>query len=151
MFGIGAPELIITVVILAIIFLICRELVCWYWKINKRVALLTEIRDSLRIISQGGIEISNLDKNSTLLESKSTNAEIEVETDSQLQISEINTPAEKTIPEDMLIKLVDKFYKEGEYRKCKICISKLIKEHQQMLVKEWLLLLQNTNPISLDM
>lgn len=30
------------------IFLVCREVVCWYWKINKTVELLTEIRDLLQ-------------------------------------------------------------------------------------------------------
>jgi len=34
--------------VIAVIFLICREIVCWYWKINKAMVLLTEIRDSLR-------------------------------------------------------------------------------------------------------
>jgi hypothetical protein len=31
-----------------IVFLIARELVCWYWKINETVRLLTEIRDLLK-------------------------------------------------------------------------------------------------------
>lgn len=39
--------LLIALVVLVVIFLICRELFCWYWKINQRVALLTEIRDLL--------------------------------------------------------------------------------------------------------
>ena len=38
--------LIIFVIVLGI-FLICREIVCWYWKVNQTVALLTEIRDHL--------------------------------------------------------------------------------------------------------
>ena len=29
-----------------LIFLICREIVCWYFKLNAIVELLTEIRDS---------------------------------------------------------------------------------------------------------
>jgi hypothetical protein len=40
---------LITVLVIAlIIFLVCRELVCWYFKINKTVELLEEIRDSLK-------------------------------------------------------------------------------------------------------
>ena len=27
------------------IFIVCREIFCWYWKINQIVSLLTEIRD----------------------------------------------------------------------------------------------------------
>lgn len=38
---------LIVVVILTIIGLIFREVVCWYWKINKQIALLTDIRDAL--------------------------------------------------------------------------------------------------------
>ena len=29
-----------------LIFLICREIVCWYFKLNAMIELLTEIRDS---------------------------------------------------------------------------------------------------------
>ena len=32
---------------LLIIFLLSREIICWYWKINKGIALLTEIKDLL--------------------------------------------------------------------------------------------------------
>ena len=34
-------------VVILVLFLLFRELICWYWKINKHVALLTEIRDLL--------------------------------------------------------------------------------------------------------
>lgn len=34
--------------VLLIVFLIGRELICWYWKVNERTALLTEIRDLLK-------------------------------------------------------------------------------------------------------
>jgi hypothetical protein len=37
-----------TVAIALIIFLFCREIVCWYFKINKTVELLEEIRDPLK-------------------------------------------------------------------------------------------------------
>jgi len=40
---------LITILVVAlIIFLVFRELVCWYFKINKTVELLEEIRDSLK-------------------------------------------------------------------------------------------------------
>jgi hypothetical protein len=38
---------VIFLVIVVIIFLVLREVVCWYWKINSSIALLTEIRDLL--------------------------------------------------------------------------------------------------------
>ncbi len=34
-------------VIAIIVFLLFREVICWYWKINRNIALLTEIRDLL--------------------------------------------------------------------------------------------------------
>lgn len=38
----------VVIVILIIFFLIIREIVTWYWKINKMVSLLEEIRDNTR-------------------------------------------------------------------------------------------------------
>ena len=38
---------IITLLILFVIFLVCREIACWYWKLNEIVSLLKEIRDEL--------------------------------------------------------------------------------------------------------
>jgi hypothetical protein len=50
--------LVIFAVVVIVIFLVCREIICWYWKINQNVALLTEIRDLLLAAkggSQGGV------------------------------------------------------------------------------------------------
>ncbi len=33
--------------VVIVVFLIVREILCWYWKVNQAVALLTEIRDLL--------------------------------------------------------------------------------------------------------
>lgn len=41
------PEFWQTLFIFLAIFLICREIVCWYWKQNEQVKLLKEIRDLL--------------------------------------------------------------------------------------------------------
>ena len=56
-FGGAAVGLLIFLAVLIIIFLIFREVVCWYWKINQSVALLTEIRDLLagRTVTQNTI------------------------------------------------------------------------------------------------
>ena len=43
--------LIITIVVAIAIFIICRELFCWYYKINKRVANQEEIIRLLKIIA----------------------------------------------------------------------------------------------------
>jgi hypothetical protein len=42
-----AGGLVIFAIIVIVIFLVCREIVCWYFKFNQNVALLTEIRDLL--------------------------------------------------------------------------------------------------------
>ena len=44
----GAIGLLIVIGIMLILFLLGREIVCWYFKINKTVELLEEIRDSLK-------------------------------------------------------------------------------------------------------
>jgi hypothetical protein len=36
-----------TFVAFLLVYLLLRELNCWYWKVNSRLALLTEIRDLL--------------------------------------------------------------------------------------------------------
>ena len=46
----GSPNLVailIGLAILLVVFLLVREVLCWYWKINKAISLLTEIRDLL--------------------------------------------------------------------------------------------------------
>ncbi|MDP2816090.1 MAG: hypothetical protein Q8O19_05365, partial [Rectinemataceae bacterium] len=52
-----AGGFVIFAVVVIVIFLVCREIICWYWKINQQVALLTEIRDLLAAkgTSQGGV------------------------------------------------------------------------------------------------
>ncbi len=40
--------LLISLVIIIVVFLILREVVCWYWKINETLSVLKEIRDSLK-------------------------------------------------------------------------------------------------------
>jgi len=48
--GYLAQILLIWFVVALVLFLILRELVCWYWKINLAITLLSEIRDHLRIM-----------------------------------------------------------------------------------------------------
>lgn len=39
---------IVAIILVFIIFLLCREIVCWYFKINYGVELLEEIRDLMK-------------------------------------------------------------------------------------------------------
>ena len=43
-------SIIIGIVVACVLFLIARELVCWYWKINAMVSKLTEISETLKRI-----------------------------------------------------------------------------------------------------
>lgn len=36
----GAWSSLVTLLIIIALFLICREIICWYWKINRAVELL---------------------------------------------------------------------------------------------------------------
>ena len=46
----NGPIVIFTLLFLLAVFFICREIVCWYWKQNKIIELLTSIDNSLRNI-----------------------------------------------------------------------------------------------------
>lgn len=41
-------QFLLAVSVTLLLFLICRHIVCWYWKINESVGLLKEIRDELK-------------------------------------------------------------------------------------------------------
>jgi len=45
---IDLTAIVITLLFLFIIFIICRELTCWYWKINETIEILKDIRDLLK-------------------------------------------------------------------------------------------------------
>lgn len=44
----------VSALVLLVVFLVAREFLCWYWKINQRLALLTEIRNLLKSQSAAG-------------------------------------------------------------------------------------------------
>ena len=44
----GLLNLMMVVLISLVIFLICREIVCWYFKMNEVVNLLKEIKTALQ-------------------------------------------------------------------------------------------------------
>jgi hypothetical protein len=45
--GFQMSNLIVLVLFAALLFLILREVVCWYWKLNEIVKVLGQIRESL--------------------------------------------------------------------------------------------------------
>lgn len=52
------PTLLIFVLVMIVIFLVCRELICWYWKINETIAVLTDIRSLLQQQARGGAAVT---------------------------------------------------------------------------------------------
>ena len=47
------PDPFFAIIILVIVFLICREIVCWYYKINKAISLLEKIADNTKKETKG--------------------------------------------------------------------------------------------------
>ena len=43
-----AGGVVMIICISLLVFLVCREIVCWYFKMNEVTKLLKEIRDSLK-------------------------------------------------------------------------------------------------------
>src|SRR6056297_289607 len=62
-------NILITFLIIAVIFLILREVMCWYWKINESISLLKEIRDLLK----NNQKLSNVDNKNIKNAMKSDN------------------------------------------------------------------------------
>ena len=50
------PILIVFIAVVVVIFFICRELFCWYFKQTEQVELLKEIRNLLKNQTQGDYE-----------------------------------------------------------------------------------------------
>lgn len=64
----GIPWAVIGVVIAIVLFLICREIVCWYWKVNRIVSLLEDIKGALGRSGRASItETKSSDQNAKTL------------------------------------------------------------------------------------
>ncbi|XPV75657.1 MAG: hypothetical protein ACNI27_13570 [Desulfovibrio sp.] len=50
---------LIGLAVMILIFWACREIVCWYWKINERLELQRETVRLLKKINNTGIHIQN--------------------------------------------------------------------------------------------
>ena len=49
-FGTVIWSFVLILIISILIFIACREIICWYWKINATVKNLSEINEKLSII-----------------------------------------------------------------------------------------------------
>lgn len=106
--------MIVSVVIFIIVFLICREFICWYYKINKIVVLMEEQNGLLRKLLIEGNKIQ--EKN--IVEVLDDNLESDLYTTPEVSSQEIISNSKNTEE----IKLVFKdgiagslFHKKNEY------------------------------------
>ena len=54
--------LVVCLIILIVLFLVLREVACWYWKINERIALQNDTNNLLKkILNQQNITTSQLE------------------------------------------------------------------------------------------
>jgi len=61
-FGNGVLMGVLILVLLFVIFLICREIICWYWKINKAISLLEIIAENTSLPVEGSSLNTNKDE-----------------------------------------------------------------------------------------
>lgn len=63
--GFGLMTIILAVVLIVAVFLLCRELVCWYWKINKSISNQEEI---IRLLKKIAGENNSNTPNQTIID-----------------------------------------------------------------------------------
>ena len=51
----GIASLVATIAIMVLIFLICRAIVLWYWRVNEGIALLKSIDEKLGQLAASGV------------------------------------------------------------------------------------------------
>jgi len=55
--GSGLAGSIAVVAIMVVIFLICRAIVLWYWRVNEGIALLKSIDEKLGQLAASGVAV----------------------------------------------------------------------------------------------
>ena len=63
--GWGLITILLVVVLIVAVFLLCREIVCWYWKINKSIANQEEI---IRLLKKIAGESCSTTPNQTIID-----------------------------------------------------------------------------------
>jgi len=53
----GFASLIAAVAIMVVVFLICRAIVLWYWRVNEGIALLKSIGEKLGQLAASGVAV----------------------------------------------------------------------------------------------
>lgn len=73
-------DVFIIIIVCFLVFLIAREFMCWYWKINKMVSLLESIDEKLNLddrIEQIQIALDKIEGNSVKAEKTSKTSNLQ--------------------------------------------------------------------------
>lgn len=121
---------LLLVVVSILLFLLFRELFCWYWKINKRISMTEK-------------QIVLLEKILSHLKSVAPNpnpSQYEEEVSEKILIDDKVTDFNQDIYESLSIteqKEADKFIKHGLRLGEKLVINKTTREINRFSIKEW--------------
>ena len=134
----AVSTILIAVVILVVVFLILREVNCWYWKINERISLQ---KDQNSILEKILLELKNEPKSeyksSSQKKGEDKNLEKsldEVEEEKDSMYEEITYGIELTSEESSL---VDEFIKFGIKPGERLVINKTTRKIDRFEEKEW--------------
>ena len=96
-FARGEEELIVSILtilaVIAVVFLVLREVMCWYWKINEGLSLLKEIRNLLSKLSLDMDEFVGIEK--------------KTDSDSEFENSELAEDGEEYVSEEEIMETLN--------------------------------------------
>ena len=148
----AVSTILITIAILAVVFLILREVNCWYWKINERISLQREQNSILEKIL---LELKNEPKSKHKSTSPKKRHDISVEENPDSYEKEDNSKDEEMVYEFELTsdeqKEVDAFVKFGIMPGQLLVMNKNnrkiekfdYKDWDEMNQSEWIILIEN--------
>jgi len=102
--------IIISLIVLIVVFLICRELICWYFKINKRVELMEEQNELMKKMLSGGNSQASSSKTS-LEDEEDEDFEENVGWAKDLSVEEMEEAqkyVDKLEPQQVVVKVIPK-------------------------------------------
>jgi hypothetical protein len=92
----------LVLIVSIIIFLLCRELICWYYKINRMVVLMEDQNELLRklLVKQNGIEDSKEIRISEKIEEKLPQPDVQISDEILMKRYNISFENEKYVYSD---------------------------------------------------
>ena len=128
--------IIVVIVVLAGVFLILREVNCWYWKINERTALQIEQNELLKkILHELLVDNKSIQKpKQTVKDGKSYSAKSDKEAKDDAENNQLSNDFELNTEEQ---KQVDAFMKFGIMQGERVVINKETREIDKINDLEW--------------